>query len=144
MAAHIKMVPDRSKPPLKSAELPPPDTPVPRRYLLAMLLSALLLTLASHAYRSDIFALGSPAASSSFVVDTGYAKYLGNHSYPNTVAFLGIPYAEPPVGERRFRAPLALNTARITADAKGAVLDATEYPNFCIQGTTGSEFRIER
>ncbi len=139
--AHIKMLPDR-KPPLKSAEPPPPppDTPAQRRYLIAMLLSALLLTLASHAYRSDIFALGSPAASSSFVVDTGYAKYLGNHTYPNTVAFLGIPYAEPPVGERRFRAPLQLNTARITAGAKGAVIDATEYPNFCIQGTTGSEF----
>lgn len=107
-----------------------------------MLLSALLLTLASYAYRSDLFALGSPA--SSFVVDTGYAKYLGNHTYPNTVAYLGIPYAEPPVGDRRFRAPLPLNTARITAGARDAAIDATEYPDFCIQGTTGSEFRIKR
>ncbi len=132
------------KPPLKSAEPPPSDTPAQRRYLLAMLLSALLLTLASYAYRSDIFALGSPASSSAFVVNTGYAKYLGNHSYPNTVAFLGIPYAEPPVGERRFRAPLPLNTTRITSEAKGAVIDATEYPNFCIQGSSGSKHLIAK
>lgn len=68
-------------------------------------------------------------------VDTGYAVYLGNHSLPNTAAFLGIPYAEPPVGERRFRAPLPLDTSRLRSQ-KGTV-DATKYPDFCIQGTTG-------
>ncbi|KAF5379671.1 hypothetical protein D9615_005751 [Tricholomella constricta] len=48
------------------------------------------------------------------IIDAGYAKYLGNRTFPNTVAYLGIPYAEPPLGERRFRAPLPLNTARIS------------------------------
>ncbi|KZT22314.1 alpha/beta-hydrolase [Neolentinus lepideus HHB14362 ss-1] len=71
------------------------------------------------------------------VVDTGYASYKGNVSYPNTVAYLGIPYAEPPLGELRFRAPLPLNVTRVAAAANGQVIDSTTYPNFCIQGTTG-------
>ncbi|KAF7350824.1 Aldolase-II domain-containing protein [Mycena sanguinolenta] len=72
------------------------------------------------------------------VVDTGYAQYRGNQSFPNTVAYLGIPYAEPPLGELRFRAPLPLNTSRVAAEAGGKVIDATTYPNFCIQGSTGA------
>ncbi|KAI0826129.1 alpha/beta-hydrolase [Irpex lacteus] len=72
------------------------------------------------------------------VVDLGYAKYRGNVSLPNAVAFLGLPFAEPPVGERRWRAPLPLDTARITRQSRGAVVDATSYPDFCVQGTTGS------
>jgi len=73
------------------------------------------------------------------IIDTGYAKYLGNRTFANTVAYLGIPYAEPPVGGRRFRAPLPLNTARVSRDAKGAVVDATKYPDFCVQGTIGGK-----
>ena len=42
------------------------------------------------------------------------------------------------MGNRRFRAPLALNTARVAWETKGRVVDATAYPDFCIQGTTGS------
>ncbi|SJK99526.1 uncharacterized protein ARMOST_02831 [Armillaria ostoyae] len=72
------------------------------------------------------------------IVDTGYAKYHGNLSYPDTVAYLGIPYAEPPLGDRRFHAPIPLDTARIALEANEAVLDATSYPDFCIQGTTGA------
>ncbi|KAF9254563.1 alpha/beta-hydrolase [Marasmius fiardii PR-910] len=71
------------------------------------------------------------------VVDTGYAKYLGNRTFPNAVAYLGIPYAEPPLGDRRFRAPLPLNTTRIAEESKGQVIDATQYPDFCIQGPIG-------
>ena len=72
------------------------------------------------------------------VVDTGYAKYRGNLSFPDTVAYLGIPYAEPPVGDLRFRAPLPLNTARVSRQAAGKIVDASEYPDFCIQGSIGS------
>jgi hypothetical protein len=101
----------------------------------------LMLALASYVYRDGLFALSTSvsAGTGSNIVDTGYAKYLGNRSYPNTVAYLGIPYAEPPVGDRRFRAPLPLNTARVASESKGAVIDATQYPEFCVQGTTGGE-----
>lgn len=71
-------------------------------------------------------------------VDLGYIKYHGAITQTNTVAFLGIPYAEPPVGEHRFRAPVPLDIARVGAHAGGAIVDATTYPQPCIQGTTGS------
>jgi len=123
-----------------------------------MLLSAFLLVLASYAFRENLLASGSliplniknaifrrasgtaGAAEPGLdvdIVDTGYAKYQGNRTYPNTVAYLGIPYAEPPLGEGRFRAPVQLNTARVALESKGNVVDARSYPEFCIQGTTG-------
>ncbi|KAJ4480248.1 alpha/beta-hydrolase [Lentinula aciculospora] len=71
------------------------------------------------------------------VVDTGYAQYRGNRSFENTVAYLGIPYAEPPLGDRRFRAPLPLNKTRIAQEAGSQIVDAMQYPDFCIQGSTG-------
>ncbi|KAF9016596.1 alpha/beta-hydrolase [Hymenopellis radicata] len=80
------------------------------------------------------------AGSDTFVVDTGYAKYLGNHTLPNTVAYLGIPYAEPPLADRRFRAPLPLNTTRITLESGHRPIDARSYPDFCIQGTVSGTF----
>ena len=69
-------------------------------------------------------------------VDTGYAIFVGNHSLSNTAAFLGIPYAEPPVGEGRFRAPAPLNVERLRQNK--SVVDASQYPDFCVQGTTGN------
>lgn len=71
------------------------------------------------------------------VVDLGYTQYQGNLSYPDTVAFLGLPYAEPPVGDLRFRAPVPLNTSRVTEQANGTIFIATSYPDFCIQGSPG-------
>ncbi|KIJ16343.1 hypothetical protein PAXINDRAFT_132242 [Paxillus involutus ATCC 200175] len=70
-------------------------------------------------------------------VNVGYATYLGNQSYPNTVAYLGVPYAEPPVGDLRFRETVPLNTARLRKEASGQVVNATYYPDFCVQGGTG-------
>ena len=54
-----------------------------------MLLSTILTVLASYFFRDCLFVVGSVQRD---IVDTGFAKYLGNH----TVAYLGIPYAEPP------------------------------------------------
>ena len=75
-------------------------------------------------------------------VDVGYATYIGNRSYPDTVAYLGIPYAEPPVGDRRFRATVPLNTTRVSEEVGGQVVDATYYPEFCVQGIIQRELQI--
>lgn len=83
-----------------------------------------------------------PSSSGQDIIDTGYAKYLGNRTLENTVAYLGIPYAEPPVGDRRFRAPAPLNTARVTyaQGSNGGVIDARSYPDFCVQGPLGRSY----
>ncbi|TFY56348.1 hypothetical protein EVG20_g8956 [Dentipellis fragilis] len=83
---------------------------------------------------SGFRARGSPPN----VVDVGYATYRGNQSFPNTVAYLGIPYAEPPLGDRRWRVVLPLDTGRIQGSTRGQVVDATQYPDFCVQGSTGA------
>ena len=104
-----------------------------------MLLSTILIVLAgSYLHRGRLF---TAASAQGDIVDTGYAKYLGNRSYTNTVAYLGIPYAEPPLGDLRFRAPRPLNKTRVSlrVAAGGNVVDSTKYPNFCIQGTTGGK-----
>ncbi|KAL0578093.1 hypothetical protein V5O48_003911 [Marasmius crinis-equi] len=87
---------------------------------------------------SAVFFLRTGLAAGADVVDTGYAKYLGNRTFPNAVAYLGIPYAEPPLGDRRFRAPLPLNTTRVASESGGNVVDASKYPDFCIQGPIAS------
>ena len=71
------------------------------------------------------------------IVDLGYAKYRGNNTNEKTVSYLGIPYAQPPVGDLRFRAPVPLDTTTV-----GDIVDATEYPDFCIQGTTGGALLV--
>ena len=47
--------------------------------------------------------------------------------------FLGIPYAQPPVGELRFNGPLPLGQWSET-------LDATQWPNSCLQNKMQNEF----
>ncbi|KAG6915820.1 hypothetical protein DXG01_009694 [Tephrocybe rancida] len=99
--------------------------------------SAMWLSL-SAAVVASLTLTGFSQKMSSPIVDTGYAKYLGNQTLPNVVAYLGVPYAEPPLGERRFRTPLPLDTARVSQEAKGSVIDATNYPAFCVQGSIGA------
>ncbi|QRV84840.1 carbohydrate esterase family 10 protein [Ceratobasidium sp. AG-Ba] len=71
-----------------------------------------------------------PETSPSFspVVDLGYASYRGllNDTVPNTISWLGVPYARPP---RRFRAPQPLDeTAK-----EHEVEDKQKYPEPCVQ-----------
>ncbi len=86
--------------------------------------------------------VASASSSASNVVDLGYVMYRGNLTYPDTIAYLGVPYAEPPLGERRWRQPLALDTARVSRQAGGKVVNVTEYSDFCIQGSTGGTYRL--
>ncbi|EAU85247.2 EstA protein [Coprinopsis cinerea okayama7 len=113
--------------------------PTPRTQARSSLMwfAAFTVLLAGVWYGSVLAAPSELSSGRGDVVDTGYARYRGNRAYHNTVAYLGIPYAEPPLGERRFRAPLPLNTTRIRLQSRGEIVDATEYPDFCIQGTTG-------
>ncbi len=39
------------------------------------------------------------------IVDLGYAKYQGGRLGTGVDEFLGVRYAKPPIGNRRFRAP---------------------------------------
>ncbi|KAI0753315.1 alpha/beta-hydrolase [Daedaleopsis nitida] len=103
-----------------------------------MISTYLLPLLVAVAALLDLARSASDSATAPNVVDLGYVKYRGNLTYPDTAAYLGVPYAEPPVGERRWRKPLALNTARVAHESGGKVIDLTEYPDFCIQGSTGS------
>ncbi|KAJ7021976.1 alpha/beta-hydrolase [Mycena alexandri] len=69
------------------------------------------------------------------VVDLGYAAYAGNTTSPTgvdngPVAFYGsIRYAQPPLGNLRFRAPAPLNETTSASQ----VLDARDWGPACVQ-----------
>lgn len=71
------------------------------------------------------------------VVDLGYAAFAGNSTSPsgilnsNVTFFGGIPYAEPPLGDLRWRAPKNLDENATTQDGK--IMDARNWGPPCIQ-----------
>ena len=74
----------------------------------------------------------SEESSSSTVVSTQFGDLRGLHT-SGVLHFRGIPYAAPPTGELRFKAP---------RDPKGwtDVQDATQFPNRCVQAPGGGIF----
>ncbi|KAG0696787.1 Alpha/Beta hydrolase protein [Suillus ampliporus] len=81
----------------------------------------------------------------SLTVDLEYASEPGKHSHINlgyvtyrgnlNESYLGISYAEPPLGNLHFRATVPLHTKRVAKDATGQPVNATHYPDFCVQGS---------
>lgn len=69
------------------------------------------------------------------VVDIGYAAFAGNTTSPTgfangPVAFFGkIPYAQPPLGNLRFRAPAMLDENSVALE----VTDARNWGSACVQ-----------
>jgi len=63
------------------------------------------------------------------VVNLGYGTFWGNDSLPNVHFFGGIPYAKPPTGDLRFRAPQNLDEHA----TEKVVFDARNWGPLCIQ-----------
>ena len=72
------------------------------------------------------------------IVNLGYAAFLGNDTSPTgelhgpVTFFGGIPYAQPPLGDLRFRAPQMLDEGEKPAD-RITVADARGWGAPCIQ-----------
>ncbi len=58
---------------------------------------------------------------------TGTITGIINGTTPNVRQFLSIPFGQPPVGDLRWEAPVAVNTSCSTQ------IDATQYPKSCPQ-----------
>ncbi|CAG8632426.1 10994_t:CDS:2, partial [Acaulospora colombiana] len=70
-------------------------------------------------------------------VETNHAVYHGVKSESGVgTVFYGIPYAHPPVGERRFRAPVPIDGEEELQKngGKKKTVKALKKPDFCIQG----------
>ena len=66
------------------------------------------------------------------IVDLGYAQYRGNTSLPGTNVFYGIHYAQPPIGELRWRPPQDIETQNSFTPTE--VLNAESPGPSCVQG----------
>ena len=72
------------------------------------------------------------------VINLGYAAFAGNSTSPTgqtngPVTFFGnIPYAQPPLGDLRFRAPVPLDE-NVVKGGYASVMDARNWGSPCIQ-----------
>ncbi|CAK7199920.1 hypothetical protein SEUCBS139899_002607 [Sporothrix eucalyptigena] len=89
---------------------------------------------ASQQVLTDIGSNATASCPDDLIVHTSLFTYQGiaSDETPQVRQFLGIPFAEPPVGPLRFRPPV---TKRPLAD--GVVVDATKYGSYCYQHDNG-------
>ena len=102
--------------------------------MLALRIWAGLTLLLTTAFDRDSLDEVDSAPRERGIVGTGYAKYRGVETYGDVTSYLGIPYAEPPLGDLRFRVPKPLDVARVSRETGGNVVNATVYPDSCVQG----------
>ena len=86
-----------------------------RDFVTMLLFQNLSFTMPLQRLLSEFSAFGQPgnlkAVYASPMVNVLNGSYVGVHNdYYNQNFFLGIPYAQPPVGDLRFRAPASLNS----------------------------------
>ncbi|KAF9508247.1 hypothetical protein BS47DRAFT_1377737 [Hydnum rufescens UP504] len=63
------------------------------------------------------------------VISVGYAKYWGNASLPGVHFFGAIPYAQPPLGNLRFRRPQTVDESSKT----DGIIDSRNWGPICLQ-----------
>ncbi|KAG8631603.1 hypothetical protein KVT40_000743 [Elsinoe batatas] len=74
------------------------------------------------------------------IVDLGYGQFRGTvNNTVRTTTYFGLRYAQPPVGELRFRAPRPIERSNYYNPDN--VTDATRRGPQCIQGTPGFNIR---
>ncbi|KAJ6101836.1 hypothetical protein N7486_004263 [Penicillium sp. IBT 16267x] len=70
------------------------------------------------------------------VIDLGYARYRGLYNESlGIITYHGLHYAEPPTGNLRWRAPVAIDKSKSIANGHGkkTIIDATSYGPECVQ-----------
>jgi carboxylesterase type B len=63
------------------------------------------------------------------VISVGHAKYWGNASLPGVHFFGAIPYAQPPLGNLRFRRPQTVDESSKT----DGIIDSRNWGPICVQ-----------
>lgn len=79
------------------------------------------------------FVLVAVMSGTDYSVDLGYMRCRGRQTSSQTIVYYGIPYAEPPLCDLRFRKPKPLDINKLAED-KSLCFDATQYPLFAVQG----------
>lgn len=83
-------------------------------------------------------------ASTQTVISLAAGTIMGLKISPNLFKFLGIPYAQPPVGNLRFASPVpfpssGLSPFAASANATNRRINATAFANMCPQASGGAE-----
>ncbi|KAK0439353.1 Alpha/Beta hydrolase protein [Armillaria borealis] len=97
----------------------------------------------------SVFALENFTSNLGPIVDLGYTEFVGNDTSPSgirhgpVVFFGGIPFAQPPVGALRWRAPRSMDEYVVNHE----IVDARNWGPPCLQVPAmvgiGSEVRLE-